>query len=467
MIRGGSRTWVGLLVLAVGGFLLWRILPHGGPPSQNLTSAAPRAAAHAPAKRDGILHIPRSGHARALGDSALSLSLDSAVGISPSGRMEDWRTSPRLWSFSQEEADRVDELLEAFATAAREGRWDVIERLTLEFKKLGERAVGPLLDVLLRAPDDRLRVYAAGLLGQLQESVPGGLLGEALRVYATPMIEALAAGKEDPGLRHSALVAMGQIGDPRALDFLLETLREERAWPLMKDAIQALGSLRDAGVTGTLADLAQSEPDPDLRERLVRALGERRDPAARSALEDLARRDLDPDVREAALSALGQLGVPEADRVLKDIVEDDVNASVRSAAAEALGRPGDEGSLDFLADVLASPGDPEVRTAAYLAMKNIGTPDARAAVADYKPAVRVDRVIPGSQAQALGLSPNDVITGYNGKPIRRAGDLPSLVRSTPTNQFVPFVVIQDGRKRTYYVHGGLLGVQIEDGVVFD
>ncbi len=227
-----------LLGLAVGGILLTRFVLHGDGPLRISTAPAPRGAAEPPALRG-----PSPSHMGPAQDAAPSPSSDHAFRSSLPGIMEDWRTSPRLWSFSREDADRVSALLAAFATAAREGKWDELKKLTEEFKKLGERAVGPLLDVLVRDPDDHLRVYAASLLGQLQESVPGGLLDEALRAYATPLLEELAAGSEEPSLRHSALVAMAKIGDPQTFDFLVDALRRTQGWPFVGDAIQGLGSI--------------------------------------------------------------------------------------------------------------------------------------------------------------------------------------------------------------------------------
>jgi HEAT repeat protein len=467
-MRRGWMSWAALLGLAVGGIFLTRVIFHdrgrfriGAGPASRGAATGSGAAGRA------LLRLPPPPHGGAAKNAPFP-SLDNTSRSSLPRTTENWRTSPRLWSFSREDADRVSAMLAAFATAIREGKWDALKKLSEEFKKLGERAVGPLLDVLLRDPDDHLRVYAASLLGELQDQVPGGLLDQALRAYATPMLEELAAASEEPSLRHSALVAMAKIGDPGALDFLVDTLRRAQGWPFVGDAVQALGALRDPSVTSSLADLAQSEPDPNLRERFARALGARADPAAWSDLEDLAARDPDPGVRQAAVMGLGKLGTPEADQTLEDIVKDDANASVRSAAVEALGRPGDDGPLDFLTDLLASPGDPQVRTTAYYAIEKVGTSDARSAIASYRPAARIESVIPGSQAQALGLSPNDVITMYDGKPVKRASDLPVLVRSTPPTRLVPLVVEDpNGGEWTYSVRGGFLGITISNGVVLD
>ena len=391
----------------------------------------------------------------------------AASGSVVADRAEDWRTSPRLWLFSEDDRDRVQALIEAFAAALQRGNWKELEHLSKAFRDLGGRAVAPLLDVLVRDPDDRMRIYAAAFLGEIQESVPAGLLREALRAHALPLLEEVASSSEDPSLRHSAFVAIGKIGDHASLDFLADAVLRVEGWPMVDDVIEALGKIRDDGVTAEIADLAERESDPRVRERLARALGEREDPAAAGPLEDLATRDLDPGVRAAAAAALGDLGSGAGDRALRDIVGGQDDASVRAAAAQALGRPDNAGAVDFLRGVLGSTDDPEVRSAAWRALGTIGTEEAREAIAPYRPAVRVDGVIPWSQAQRLKLSSNDVITSYNGKPVRDAGTLRRLVLSTPPEQVVPLVVDHGGWTRTFFVHGGLLGIRVQDGVLLD
>jgi S1-C subfamily serine protease len=120
-----------------------------------------------------------------------------------------------------------------------------------------------------------------------------------------------------------------------------------------------------------------------------------------------------------------------------------------------------------LGRLLRSNDDPEVRSAAWRALRETDTPEARRAMAPYPPAVRVDDVLPGSQAKRLSLSPNDVITRYDGKPVRDSHILRDLVLSTPPEEIVPLEVDRGGWTTTHFVHGGLLGVRVQDGAVLD
>ena len=466
----GRGSLLSALGLALAGGAAFALFVSGGDPSDAPVASRSTAAAPSPSRPDDAdpargPELGPAGGGRSAEDPRGAVSLGPGAGGAQAP--EDWRTSPRLWLFTAEDRDRVTSLLEGYAAAVRDSNWKEIERLSKEIKALGARAVAPLLDVLLRDPDDRTRIYAAALLGDMQESVPGGILREALRAHALPLLEEVASTAEDASLRHSALVALGKIRDPESLDFLVDTVRRAEGWPWVTDAIGALGALRGEGVTAQITDLAESESDPRVRERLARALGDREDPSSLGVLQDLARRDIDPAVRAAAAEALGGLGIPRAAAELRDIAGGQDNPAVRAAALWALREFPESRDIQFLRGVLGSGDDAEVRTAAWRSLRKMNTPVTRQAIATYRPAVRVDDVLPGTQAERLRLSANDVITSYNGKPVGTAGGLRDLVLSTPPERVVPLVVDHGGWTTTVFVHGGLLGIRVQDGVVLD
>jgi HEAT repeat protein len=467
MKPGTGKFWKGA-GLAAAGLAAFAIFADRAehPRGDAGNTAADRAAS--PGDGAGILSAARP-RGNGSGSGAVDSLPDAGAtpGSKPTTIVEDWRTSPRLWVFSREDQDRVAGLLAALAAAVRDSNWQEVDRVIAEVRKLGPRAAGPLLDALLKDPDDRMRVYAANLLGQIQDTLPAGLLRDALRAYALPFLEATATTHDDLSMRHSALVALGKIGDPSSFEFLVDALRRSEAWPLVGDAARALSELRGVGITEALAELAAREPDARDRERLTRALAERQDSAAARTLAALAGEDPDLEVREAAVWGLSKLGSAEALATVVEIARGNELPEIRAAAARALGRPGDASHVPLLRDLLRSPGEPEVRTAAYRALHEIGTQDARSAIADYRPAVRVEAVLPGTQAEQLHLAPNDVITSYNGEPVKDAVTLQGLAKSTSTETTVPLVVDRGGLTVTYQVRGGLLGLRIEDGVVLD
>jgi HEAT repeat protein len=264
------------------------------------------------------------------------------------------------------------------------------------------------------------------------------------------------------------VIRLGKIGDPISFDFLAETLHRSRGKPFFDEAArQALSRIRGTGATRALVDLARTERDPWMRAQLVLALGARDDPGALDLLSDLARGDMDREVRIAAVRGIGTLAMPEGDRVLAAILRSPDGPDVRAPAADALGRPGECEYLSLLRKLLRGPGDGKVRSAAYRSIGRIDTPEARDILADYRPAVRVDAVLPGTQAAALGLQANDVITTYSGAPVTGARQLSERIRETPPIRRVLLKVLRGGATMTYAVQGGYLGVAVEDGFVRD
>ncbi len=70
--------------------------------------------------------------------------------------------------------------------------------------------------------------------------------------------------------------------------------------------------------------------------------------------------------------------------------------------------------------------------------------------------VVVRRVAPNSPAQRVGLMPNDMITGFDGQPIRSASDLTRALYSARPNQQVELVIQREGQTLKLSVQ---LGVQ--------
>ena len=60
----------------------------------------------------------------------------------------------------------------------------------------------------------------------------------------------------------------------------------------------------------------------------------------------------------------------------------------------------------------------------------------------------VRSVLPGSAAAKASLEPGDVITSYNGKPIKNSDELVGLVVATRPNTTVPLRIVRDGQERT-------------------
>ena len=92
--------------------------------------------------------------------------------------------------------------------------------------------------------------------------------------------------------------------------------------------------------------------------------------------------DSNPNLQQPAFRALGEIGTEDAvEPIAQQLVADE--ADVRSWAARALGLIGDTRAIEPLADVLAADEADRVRASAAWALRQIGTQEALAVVADY------------------------------------------------------------------------------------
>jgi HEAT repeat protein len=129
-------------------------------------------------------------------------------------------------------------------------------------------------------------------------------------------------GGDDLLVRRYLAVALGRLGDPRAVPELLRTVRQGAASPDAQSVIYAawaLGAIGDPAALGDLLALAHSD-DAGFRKAAVHALGSFRAPEAReaaaSALEDEAL-----DVRWNAAVALARHGDARGAPVLLQMMD--------------------------------------------------------------------------------------------------------------------------------------------------
>ncbi len=269
-----------------------------------------------------------------------------------------------------------------------------------ELKRIGQRAVKPLLDALSDQRDSQQHV-AIELLTHLRNENAN----QALFTYAT--------GEGDPKLRVRAMIAVGATGDAKMLPSLKTLLFEDNdarvdegdpialaaVWALCqiqtKDSSRLLRRLllTDSPTAQALSAIALSlrgEPvDEDLKRLLdssehgnvpraaaAFALGQLGATSAREELYPLTRAG-DPRVRAAALVAATRLGekrAPEA--IARALVSDD--DGLRNAAVGAAGVLG-TGRYDSAGDPLAVPeGRVDAAVLLHSLRPKAPAPDARA-----------------------------------------------------------------------------------------
>ncbi len=172
-------------------------------------------------------------------------------------------------------------------------------------------------------------------------------LGQLNNSDVEPLIQALKY--EDRMIRASAAMALGHLGDARAVGPLIQTLKDDEDWLVRTSSAEALGKLND---TRAIEPLIKAFKDEDSGVRLyaAEALAELNDTGAVDLLIQ-ALKDEDPEVRYYAARALGKLHDPRALEPLTQTLNDE-NPEVRAGAAVALGYLGDIRAVEPLIQVL-------------------------------------------------------------------------------------------------------------------
>jgi len=75
-------------------------------------------------------------------------------------------------------------------------------------------------------------------------------------------------------------------------------------------------------------------------------------------------------------------------------------------------------------------------------------------------AVRVQSVVPSSQADTISLQKGDYIVAYDGIDIKSAQQLVKEVKKRSESDRVELVIIRNKSSRSYIINGGLIGVHI-------
>jgi HEAT repeat protein len=193
---------------------------------------------------------------------------------------------------------------------------------------------------------------------------------DVLASVGKPAVKSLVAGLKgrDPFVRRQSAQALGEIGDPRAVEPLIDLLSDPDAL-IRRHAVKALGKIEDPrAVTPIARVLSDSEEEWHVKGSAAEALGRMKDP---NAIEPLARAlmDLHWNVRSQSAKALGSIGDRRAVEPLILALKDQ-DAAVRGYAAEALGKIRDERAIESLRAALEDE-DRDVRKRAEQALMRI------------------------------------------------------------------------------------------------
>lgn len=208
--------------------------------------------------------------------------------------------------------------------------------------KIGKPAVDPLIE-LLKDPDAKYKRYAAEVLGDIGDE-------RAL----DPLIEAILAkpGYDSAYGAENGLIAMGKKGKP-VVDPMIKLLEHENP-KVRQSAATVLGKIRNPKAIKPLIEAMHNTKYADQMLTWFAA-----DLVIQGVTDKL--KDKNAKVRIAALKALGKLHqVATVDFVAKLLKDDD--ADVRKAAADALAKIGGSYAKSYLQTIADEP-DPDMAAA--------------------------------------------------------------------------------------------------------
>ncbi|MFW9996720.1 MAG: HEAT repeat domain-containing protein [Candidatus Odinarchaeota archaeon] len=253
-------------------------------------------------------------------------------------------------------------VVEPLIKALKDEDLDVFESAAKSLSNIGKPAIEPMIEILEGNlyPDVRWRFVAA--IGMISDPVVVELL-----------VDIMEDKDEGGDARREAAIAIGKLGDPRAVDTLMKAIMEIESDYIDDRVVKALGKVGDPRAVQPLLK-ALKDGEQTVRCEAVTAMGRVGGP---QVVEPLIRAlvDEDSDVRGCAAKALGKTGYT---RVVKPLLESltDEDDCVRSCAATGfneLGGSAVEPLLNLLED---KDEDWTVRGCAAKALGAVG--DARA-----------------------------------------------------------------------------------------
>ncbi len=184
-----------------------------------------------------------------------------------------------------------------------------------------------------------------------------------------PLVKALA--DRESGLVLEAVVMLGRLKVVEAARPLIRVL-EGGSWVHRAHAAQALGNLGDTRVLGALQK-ALGDSNPNVRANAAAALGQLKDTACLAELRKCLQ-DTDRDVVTQTVIALGRIGDARAASALVPFL-DSTDPNLRLLVAEALGDLGDDRAVPNLLSVLETE-DEKLQLKVLTILRKLKAPEA-------------------------------------------------------------------------------------------
>lgn len=239
------------------------------------------------------------------------------------------------WGWACDSSDQYVELLSSPDPGVRK---------SAAFKLIlrGDKVVPQLLEVLENGPDST-RYIVIQLLGKI---------GDERAVQ--PLVEILK-NAEESSIREETAEALGKMGSPLAMQPLIETLRKDEVPEVRVEAVRGLINLR----LGNPEPLVEALEDwfPQVRKEALIGLVRLRHGGWGEYLLALAK-DPDPEVRYIAIQLIGRRGEKKGIAALIEALDDE-SGGVREEAATALGKLGAVEAKEALIDLMTRSQNPD------------------------------------------------------------------------------------------------------------
>jgi HEAT repeat protein len=231
---------------------------------------------------------------------------------------------------------------------------------------IGEPAVGPLIETI---KDDMyggdILIYTVVALGEIGDSRAVEPLIEVLKNEDINQNEYI--NYKDINIKENAAVALGKIGDSRAVEPLISALKDEYG-NVQESIIEALVKIGEPSIEPLIKALG--DEDWDIYKNAAVALVDIGELAVESLIEALKYED--EDTQWEVVEVIEDIGEPAIEPLIKALKNKDI--LIRSGAVTALGAIGDNRAVEPLVEVFLKDEDENIRDNAMYILKDIGEP---------------------------------------------------------------------------------------------
>jgi HEAT repeat protein len=278
-----------------------------------------------------------------------------------------------------------DRVLPVLKTAVRDESPKIRAAAAQSLGHLESVAAVPDLMRAMTDSDEWVRYYSARALGQIRSPESIDALAAALRDDSATQVRIAAAdalgsiggrrtvsflapfvNSDDSDLARAALLALGVVGHPDALDPILAALRSSDPSRRLV-AVRAIAARRDHDAAEALQWAAAADSSEAVADAAIEELSRMATPESVAALLRLTS---DGRLREKAIVQISKLGHAHLKRIQTGL--NSPHMETRRAVVEALGRMRHPDASEALS-VALDDERPEVRLAALMALRRLGS----------------------------------------------------------------------------------------------